>query len=194
MSVVAQPSDGAPPTHVGLVRLSTGQTLLSAREVICAQLPKASADFEFLRAGVAVPADREGSKDLSACTAVLLRTPAAWPPLFAGQDPVSVPDPTPTPTSTPTRSADADRNAGAPVVYVGGLAPGYDADTLQVALWELLTQAGPCVRVDLPRRADGGHRGFGFGEFESLASAKYAAALLDGVQLNGLALRARLRK
>lgn len=83
------------------------------------------------------------------------------------------------------RNNDAQRNQDA-VCYVGNL----DERADDGLLWELMLQAGPVVRVHIPRdRVTGQHNAFGFAEFQTPADADYAVSIMNGVKLFGRALR-----
>lgn len=54
----------------------------------------------------------------------------------------------------------------------------------KAALLELVSQAGPPLRLHIPRdSATGGQKSFAFAEFAEAASARYAVSLLEGLQL-----------
>eukprot|EP00884_Botryococcus_braunii_P010858 jgi/Botrbrau1/19774/Bobra.0124s0026.1 len=73
-------------------------------------------------------------------------------------------------------------------LYIGNL----DQKVTRRLLYEICIQAGPVVRLDLPEDPAGGHRGFGFCEYEDVESAIYAFRLFQGlVTLHGKALRFR---
>ncbi len=89
---------------------------------------------------------------------------------------------TPTAHTTPS----TERGDGC-CVFVGNLAQGVTAPVLL----ELLSLAGPAsVRIPPPTSSgEGEHRGYGFGEFRSPESARYAIGLLNGLSVGGRALR-----
>lgn len=83
------------------------------------------------------------------------------------------------------RTNDIQRNQDA-VCYVGNLDDRVD-DAL---VWELMLQAGPVVRVHVPRdRVTGQHNAFAFAEFQTPPDADYAMKILNGVKLYGRSIR-----
>mmetsp|Transcript_12977 Transcript_12977/g.39273 ORF Transcript_12977/g.39273 Transcript_12977/m.39273 type:complete len:110 (-) Transcript_12977:2321-2650(-) len=60
----------------------------------------------------------------------------------------------------------------------------------QRLLHELCLQAGPVVRISLPKEEGFGHKGFAFCEYPSVETAQYAQALFAGtVRLYGRTIR-----
>jgi len=79
----------------------------------------------------------------------------------------------------------AERNQDA-TVYVGGL----DDKVSESLLWELFVQAGPVVKVHMPRdRVSLNHQGYGFVEFISEEDADYAIRIMNMIKLFGKPIR-----
>ncbi|KAK4184305.1 hypothetical protein QBC35DRAFT_517669 [Podospora australis] len=71
-------------------------------------------------------------------------------------------------------------------VYVGNI----DERVTQERLTELMTQVGPVRQVHMPLdRVSRIHQGYGFVEFDTPASAEYAAKTLNGIRLFGKPVR-----
>lgn len=67
-------------------------------------------------------------------------------------------------------------------IYVGSLNEHVDEEILT----ELFIQAGPVVRVNIPRdKLSNRHNGFGFVEFRTEDDARYATELMQGIRLFG---------
>ncbi|KAJ2161463.1 Splicing factor 3B subunit 4 [Coemansia sp. RSA 552] len=85
-------------------------------------------------------------------------------------------------------SARFERNQEASV-YVGNL----DERVADSVLWELMVQAGPVVRVHVPKdRVTQSGQGFGFVEFQSAEDAQYAVQIMNMVKLYGRSLRVNM--
>ncbi|KAK3365895.1 hypothetical protein B0T24DRAFT_405189 [Lasiosphaeria ovina] len=71
-------------------------------------------------------------------------------------------------------------------VYVGNI----DERFTQELLSELMTQVGPVRQVHMPQdRVSQTHQGYGFVEFDTPASAEYAAKILNGIRIWGKPIR-----
>ena len=71
-------------------------------------------------------------------------------------------------------------------VYVGNI----DERFTQELLSELMTQVGPVRQVHMPQdRVSQTHQGYGFVEFDTAASAEYAAKVLNGIRVWGKPIR-----
>ncbi|KAL0476238.1 splicing factor 3b subunit 4 [Neurospora intermedia] len=71
-------------------------------------------------------------------------------------------------------------------VYVGNI----DERFTQELLSELMTQVGPVRQVHMPQdRVSQTHQGYGFVEFDTPASAEYAAKVLNGIRIWGKPIR-----
>ncbi|KAK3327697.1 putative spliceosome-associated protein SAP-49 [Cercophora scortea] len=71
-------------------------------------------------------------------------------------------------------------------VYVGNI----DERFTQELLSELMTQVGPVRQVHMPQdRVSQTHQGYGFVEFDTPASAEYAAKVLNGIRVWGKPIR-----
>ncbi|KAK3378022.1 hypothetical protein B0H63DRAFT_233146 [Podospora didyma] len=71
-------------------------------------------------------------------------------------------------------------------VYVGNI----DERFSQELLSELMTQVGPVRQVHMPQdRVSQTHQGYGFVEFDTPASAEYAAKVLNGIRVWGKPIR-----
>ncbi|KAJ4302241.1 Spliceosome-associated protein 49 [Collariella sp. IMI 366227] len=71
-------------------------------------------------------------------------------------------------------------------VYVGNI----DERFAQELLSELMTQVGPVRQVHMPQdRVSQTHQGYGFVEFDTPASAEYAAKVLNGIRVWGKPIR-----
>ncbi|KAK0636229.1 hypothetical protein B0T17DRAFT_570972 [Bombardia bombarda] len=71
-------------------------------------------------------------------------------------------------------------------VYVGNI----DERFKQELLSELMTQVGPVRQVHMPQdRVSQTHQGYGFVEFDTPASAEYAAKVLNGIRVWGKPIR-----
>ena len=71
-------------------------------------------------------------------------------------------------------------------IYVGNL----DERFGEALMWELMTQMGPVLNVHMPMdRVSRTHQGYGFVEFDTPASADYAARCLNGVRIFGKPVR-----
>ncbi|KAK2962877.1 putative Splicing factor 3B subunit 4 [Blattamonas nauphoetae] len=67
-------------------------------------------------------------------------------------------------------------------IYVGDL----DQKVNETLLFELFTQVGPVVHVNIPKdRLNGVHQGYGFVEFKTEEDAEYAIKVMTGVKLYG---------
>lgn len=71
-------------------------------------------------------------------------------------------------------------------VYVGNIDERFTQDLLS----ELMTQVGPVRQVHMPQdRVSQTHQGYGFVEFDTPASAEYAAKVLNGIRVLGKPIR-----
>ncbi|KAK0754575.1 splicing factor 3B subunit 4, partial [Schizothecium vesticola] len=71
-------------------------------------------------------------------------------------------------------------------VYVGNIDERFTQDLLS----ELMTQVGPVRQVHMPQdRVSQSHQGYGFIEFDTPASAEYAAKVLNGIRVWGKPIR-----
>jgi len=71
-------------------------------------------------------------------------------------------------------------------VFVGSLSDEVDEELL----YELMVQVGPIVSVSMPKDSvKGGHRGYGFVEFQTELDAEYACKVLSMVRLFGRPIR-----
>lgn len=71
-------------------------------------------------------------------------------------------------------------------VYVGNIDERFTQDLLS----ELMTQVGPVRQVHMPQdRVSQTHQGYGFVEFDTPASAEYAAKVLNGIRVWGKPIR-----
>lgn len=71
-------------------------------------------------------------------------------------------------------------------MYVGNIDERFTQDLLS----ELMTQVGPVRQVHMPQdRVSQSHQGYGFIEFDTPASAEYAAKVLNGIRVWGKPIR-----
>jgi splicing factor 3B subunit 4 len=74
----------------------------------------------------------------------------------------------------------------AATLYVGDLSDHVTEDLL----FELFTQVGPVVNVNIPRDRVTNHaNGFGFVEFRTEDDARYASSIMDGIRLFGTPIK-----
>lgn len=82
-----------------------------------------------------------------------------------------------------TRRREQNKDA---TVYVGNIDERFTQDLLS----ELMTQVGPVRQVHMPQdRVSQSHQGYGFIEFDTPASAEYAAKVLNGIRVWGKPIR-----
>ncbi|KAL0122266.1 hypothetical protein PUN28_007182 [Cardiocondyla obscurior] len=80
-------------------------------------------------------------------------------------------------------------DGGACTIYCGNLSEKVTEDVL----YELFLQAGPILRISIPKDRDGKQRSFGFITYKHMRSAEYAMKLFDGTMLYNRILNMNIR-
>ncbi|XP_044058979.1 RNA-binding protein 7 [Siniperca chuatsi] len=68
-----------------------------------------------------------------------------------------------------------------------------DARVTEELLFELFLQAGPLIKIKIPKDSDGKQKTFGFAVYKHEVSVPYAMQLLDGTSLHGRTLHVQFR-